>query len=218
MGLIRAILHGFKYLVARGIVHRDIKPANCFLKGNLVKIADFGFAMKVGDPILSKMNVGSPVYMPPEALQNCQYSFKSDIFSLGILYYELLHGYTPWPCHSEPELLAKMLSQPIKINSSVSEASKDFIKKCLKINRGERMNEIDIFMHEIYTGEPSSSLSAGGLDSTKETKEAIDEYQLKPVRPKREAKQKPRESISSSNGKICIDVRKNSIIESGARK
>lgn len=53
----------------RGVIHRDLKPANIFLKNNEIKIADFGFAMKQLEcKKYSSYNVGSPVYMPPEAL------------------------------------------------------------------------------------------------------------------------------------------------------
>ena len=53
----------------RGIIHRDLKPANIFINDGEIKIADFGFAMKMIDSKkYSSYNVGSPVYMPPEAL------------------------------------------------------------------------------------------------------------------------------------------------------
>jgi len=63
------ILKGYCNFQNRGIIHRDLKPANIFLKDNTIKIADFGFAMKQSDcKKYSSYNVGSPVYMPPEAL------------------------------------------------------------------------------------------------------------------------------------------------------
>lgn len=80
-----------------GIIHRDLKPANIFLKNDIIKIADFGFAMKHTDSKkYSSYNVGSPVYMPPEALNENKYSFKSDIWALGVIFYEMLTGKTPW--------------------------------------------------------------------------------------------------------------------------
>jgi serine/threonine protein kinase len=91
------ILNGYSNMYSRGIIHRDLKPANIFLKGSTVKLADFGFAMKYTDAKkYSSYNVGSPVYMPPEALNENKYSFKSDVWALGVIYYEMLTGKTPW--------------------------------------------------------------------------------------------------------------------------
>lgn len=62
-----------------------------------VKIADFGFAVK--EENIKKecsYNVGSPVYMPLEALNQNMYSFKSDIWAIGVIFYEMLTGKTPW--------------------------------------------------------------------------------------------------------------------------
>ena len=69
------------------IIHRDIKPQNLlFDESNHVKIADFGFAVKIEDVKKnSNYNVGSPLYMPPEALNQNRYSYKSDIWALGII-------------------------------------------------------------------------------------------------------------------------------------
>ena len=95
--LMNQILEGYVYMQGRGIIHRDLKPANVFLKNGEPKIADFGFAMRQCDcKKYSSYNVGSPIYMPPEALNENKYSFKSDIWALGVIYFEMLTGKTPW--------------------------------------------------------------------------------------------------------------------------
>lgn len=72
------------------------------LKNSEVKIADFGFAMKASESKkYSSYNVGSPIYMPPEALNDNRYSFKSDIWAIGVIFYELLTGKTPWRAKTE---------------------------------------------------------------------------------------------------------------------
>ena len=96
------ILNGYIKMQSCGIIHRDLKPANIFLKNRSIKIADFGFAMKLSDSKkYSSYNVGSPVYMPPEALNENKYSFKSDIWALGVIFYEMLTGKTPWRAKTE---------------------------------------------------------------------------------------------------------------------
>lgn len=66
---------------------------------NTAKIADFGFAKKNRfNTEKEKYNVGSPLYMSPQALKKNIYSLKNDIWSIGVMAYELLHGETPWEC------------------------------------------------------------------------------------------------------------------------
>lgn len=91
------IIDGYKNIFRRNIIHRDLKPANIFLRNKEIKIADFGFAVKNSDSKkFSSYNVGSPIYMPPEALNDNKYSFKSDIWALGVIFYEMIAGKTPW--------------------------------------------------------------------------------------------------------------------------
>lgn len=70
------VVKGYGYLRGLGIVHRDLKPNNILLRNNTAKIADFGFAKIVpaGQFVKEKYNVGSPLYMPPEALRDNIYS------------------------------------------------------------------------------------------------------------------------------------------------
>lgn len=80
-------------------MHRDLKPANIFRNGETWKIGDFGFSIVCRtDSFFDKINVGTPLYMPPESLKTNKYSFKSDIFAIGIILYEMLTGRTPWEC------------------------------------------------------------------------------------------------------------------------
>lgn len=89
---------GFMHIAESGFLHRDLKPANILLKDKVVKIADFGFAKRVTSNTKETVNVGSPLYMSPEALQNNIYSIKNDIWSVGVIFYEILHGKAPWTC------------------------------------------------------------------------------------------------------------------------
>lgn len=83
---------GLKYLHARGIIHRDLKPANILITGNLLlKIADFGFARKSNTIDLYTSLVGTPLYMAPEVYKS-NYSSKCDIWSAGVIFYEMLTG------------------------------------------------------------------------------------------------------------------------------
>jgi serine/threonine protein kinase len=91
--ILKHITNGFKEQIKKGIIHRDIKPANIFLKNGIPKIADYGFSKMANAP-KDKIyyNVGTPLYMCPSTIKNNNYSEKTDIWSIGILYYELLYG------------------------------------------------------------------------------------------------------------------------------
>ena len=59
------ILAGYRYLLEEGVIHRDLKPANILRVGNKWKISDFGFAVKSRYGFRDRINVGTPLYMPP---------------------------------------------------------------------------------------------------------------------------------------------------------
>ena len=67
------------------------------IKDNVFKLGDFGFAKKIPNQKEKVQSVvGTPLYMPLEILKSEDYTSKCDIWALGLIFYELLHGYTPW--------------------------------------------------------------------------------------------------------------------------
>ena len=112
------IISAYKYLLNEGVIHRDIKPANILRVGNRWKISDFGFAAKARFGFKDRVNVGTPLYMAPESLRRNFYSFKSDLYSIGIVMFEMLMGNTPYEAKSEKELIEKV-SNEIPIPQSI---------------------------------------------------------------------------------------------------
>ena len=99
--LLRDIVNGAKYLHKSGIIHRDLKPANILIKEGTCKLSDFGFAKSLkSEDVVMKSIVGTPLYMSPQILQKEKYTAKSDLWSIGLIYYEMLHGRTPWPAQN----------------------------------------------------------------------------------------------------------------------
>ena len=89
--------------------------------------------------------------MSPQALKNNIYSFKSDIWSLGVVYYEMLYGVTPWQANTERELGDKISSVPVQFpsNVQVSKESKDFILQCLNIDESKRIAPEQLELHPL---------------------------------------------------------------------
>jgi serine/threonine-protein kinase len=93
------VARGLEAIHARGTVHRDLKPANILLsRAGEVKIADFGIALEPTEPALTRTGVvlGTPPYMAPEQLMGERLDPRGDLFSLGVVLYEMLTGERPF--------------------------------------------------------------------------------------------------------------------------
>ena len=147
------IMQGFKVLVSKGYIHRDIKPANTLIKNHHYKVADFGFACKAD--ILGRKKLtdicGTPIYMAPQLLKNEPYTAKSDIWSLGLMLYEMIFGFAPWPCRSLEEYLSGIYHKPVcfPYNAKIGENTKDFLHRSLVIDEDKRMSWAEVFDHPL---------------------------------------------------------------------
>lgn len=109
--ILNQIILGYQDVHNCGYLHRDIKPANIFYKANMYKIGDFGFAIPRNELEQHKnYNVGSPVYMPPEALKDNIYSVSCDTWAIGVIFYQMIKGVVPWRAITEKALHQKILS------------------------------------------------------------------------------------------------------------
>ena len=101
-----------EYAAKEGIVHRDIKPANIMVaSGTDVKIADFGAAVLKKSQVVQTAAMGSPYYMSPEQIQGKEVNFHSDMYSLGVVMYELLTGKRPFGAENIETLMQKIIQQ-----------------------------------------------------------------------------------------------------------
>lgn len=123
--ILKDILSGLAYAHAEGITHRDIKPANIMLtkKGQAV-LTDFGIAQIVGNTqhTVSGALMGTLNYMAPEQGFEGKCDSRSDIYSLGIVLYEMLTGYTPFDADTPLAILMKHLNDPLPLPTQVDPA------------------------------------------------------------------------------------------------
>ncbi|CAD8062352.1 unnamed protein product [Paramecium sonneborni] len=140
---------GIEYLHKKNILHRDLKPENLLLdkQGN-IKVCDFGWSAEANQQTKRTTFCGTLDYMAPEMLLNKPYDFKLDIWCLGILLYELIHGFAPFKGKTNQEKGQNIINlQTIEFNSSCSFEVKDLISNILKTNPEDRLSLIQIFEH-----------------------------------------------------------------------
>lgn len=146
----RDIVSGFRFLYSKNIVHRDLKPANLLLHKNRIKIADFGFSKLVDHAMDSQQilsQVGSPLYMSPQILRGDSYSSKTDVWSLGIIWFQMLYGQTPWKGKSAFTLLKEIEGKSLSFpeNPTISEEIKGILTKMLQLEEQERISWEELF-------------------------------------------------------------------------
>jgi len=134
------------YLHERKILHRDLKTQNIFLRNGKIRLGDFGIA-KVLDSTKDFANtcIGTPYYMSPELFKNKPYSYKSDVWALGCVLYEMCNLRHAFDAQSINGLAVKILrgSYP-PINNTYSKPLRDLITKMLSVKPSSRPSILDI--------------------------------------------------------------------------
>jgi len=140
------IAKALEYAHNRGIIHRDLKPANIIISDEgMLKLLDFGIAhVKETNLTTPGVILGTYSYMSPEQAIGTKIDNRSDIFSLGIIMYELLTGERPFKKEGEREVTEKIIKEkpvPVrKLNPAIPRPVARIIKKCLKKNPKRRFH------------------------------------------------------------------------------
>ena len=133
------------------LAHRDLKPENILINNNKFLIADYGFSTFThGQPMLTKL--GTPLYMSPQVHLGQPYTMKNDVWAIGMIYYEMLCGRTPWPINCERDLYELPRTVPVRFppDVSISRTSQNFIRGCLEFHEKDRLGWNEIFSSQIY--------------------------------------------------------------------
>ena len=154
--IIKQIIEAIKYIMDNNIVHRDLKPHNILINKDtkIIKICDFGFAKEFKDTLLSDTVCGSPLYMAPELLQNQKYNIKSDIWSLGIIMYEIVMKDHPFKSNNISDLIHKINNKkPILTGCKFSYECKELINSLLIVDYNKRLDWYELFNNKWIYGD-----------------------------------------------------------------
>ncbi|XXY44502.1 serine/threonine-protein kinase [Sorangium sp. So ce269] len=161
MGIARQIARGLREAHKHGVVHRDLKPSNVMLvpgedTGELVKILDFGLVKVLADDSeeLTQQGsfLGSPRFMSPEQISHGKVDLRTDVYSLGVIVYQMLCGKVPFEAQNSVQILIAHLQQPVprmrerNPEADVPEPLEAFVLRCLSKEPDGRPANMEAFI------------------------------------------------------------------------
>jgi len=139
----RQVCAGLDYAHSHNVIHRDVKPANIMITSeNVVKIMDFGIAKSNASMTTTGQVLGTPTYMSPEQVRGKQLDGRSDLFSFGVVLYEMVAGEKPFTGQSITTIIYKIIHEPAipprELDVTVHPGISAIIMKALEKNPNER--------------------------------------------------------------------------------
>ena len=202
------------------IIHRDIKPQNIMILDNgMIKITDFGIAMALNSTQLTQTNsvMGSVHYLPPEQAAGKGSTIRSDIYSMGILMYELLTGQVPYKGDNAVEIALKHLKEPLpsirKILPELPQSIENIILKATAKNPQNRYKDAREMHQDIITALDESRINEpklvykykeNDLEETKSLDEAVEVIKKQEKESMEKMKKQELEETKSENKIIII--------------
>ncbi|HVS88765.1 MAG TPA: tetratricopeptide repeat protein [Candidatus Acidoferrum sp.] len=148
---------------AAGVVHRDLKPQNIMLDAkDRVYVMDFGIAHSLETPGMTQTGalMGTPEYMSPEQAKGIKVDARSDLFALGIIFYEMLTGISPYKADTAlATLLKRTQERPpplVEVDPTIPKAISDVVMKCLEIDRDQRYSTAREILEDLGHEMPTS--------------------------------------------------------------
>ena len=173
------------YLQNNDVIHRDIKPSNIFLMADdSIKLGDFGISKKVSKSSDIKLFIGTPRYTSPEIINKKDFSFKTDIWSLGVSFLELISLRIPFLGYENEEIYKNILDRNINtkilnkekngfnnnITKRYSKKLLDLINEMISINPEDRPNAKDILNRDIIKERMELYLKENNFDENEAIK------------------------------------------------
>ncbi len=155
--VVRQATLALEHAHARGVLHRDVKPGNILItRDGRVKVADFGIGKLLtgtGDLTRPGQVIGSPAYMSPEQIRGETLDGKSDFFSLGVVFYELLTGSRPFPGDTITTLVYQILHteprDPLQLRADLPGSSREVFARLLAKSPAKRPAGAEEFLREV---------------------------------------------------------------------
>jgi serine/threonine-protein kinase len=152
-------LEGIDHAHKMGIIHRDIKPSNMMLtESGSIKVMDFGIARVLGTARMTRQGsvIGTVEYMSPEQVRGLETDARSDIYSLGILLYEMLTGQVPFSHASEYELMKRQIEEaprsPREFQPNIPAAVESGVLRAISKDPGDRFQTADAMRGALQSG------------------------------------------------------------------
>jgi serine/threonine protein kinase len=145
-----------EYASNQGVIHRDIKPANILLAGESdIKISDFGAALTQAAETTQVSGIGSPAYMSPEQVKEQSLSHQTDVFSLGVVMYQLLTGRLPFQGANNYSMIYQIINvdppSPIEVRPDIPPRIDAIVTRALRKDTAARYQTWDEFAHDLAT-------------------------------------------------------------------
>jgi tRNA A-37 threonylcarbamoyl transferase component Bud32 len=157
LDIITRIAQGLDAAHKKGIIHRDVKPANIlFRRDGTPLLTDFGIAKQLtvdNDLTSTGIFLGSPNYMAPEQAEGGSIDGRADIYSLGIIFYEMLTGEKPYKSDSVVDIIVQHKQAPIPLLPPGLEHFQPLLDLMLAKKRNDRFRDADSLLHFIQTME-----------------------------------------------------------------
>ncbi len=184
LGIARQLARGLREAHKHGVVHRDMKPSNVMLVPDedgveIVKILDFGLGKVLSDDSeeLTQQGsfLGSPRYMSPEQIAHGKVDHRTDVYSLGVMLYQMLCGKVPFESDKSVQILIAHLQTPVPAmkqrnpDVDVPEPIENFVRRCLEKSPDARPANMDEFIRQLRECASTMGLTAGFGVSTSVT-------------------------------------------------